>query len=117
MIGIVLLILFLVFAPGAFAQTGQTSANDFYNRDSSGYSYRIGPVPPKIEQDWQIGVLPRDFTFGINPSGIDVQSYVRSLMNLPSIQAALRLSCARRLYMSLQTSSKSCPSANLPAYH
>ena len=98
MIGIVLLILFLVFAPGAFAQTGQTSANEFYNRDSSGYSYRIGPVPPKIEQDWQIGVLPRDFTFGINPSGIDVQSYVRSLMNLPSIQAALQEYTGTPLY-------------------
>lgn len=98
MIGIVLLILFFVFAPGAFAQSSQTSANEFYNRDSSGYSYRIGPVPPKIEQDWQIGVLPRDFTFGINPSGIDVQSYVRSLMNLPSIQAALQEYTGTPLY-------------------
>ena len=45
----------------AFAQ------DEFYNRDSSGYTYRIGPVLPKIEQDWQLGSLGRDFTFGFNP--------------------------------------------------
>ena len=30
---------------------------EFYNRDSSGYTYRMGLVPPKIEQDWQLGTL------------------------------------------------------------
>jgi hypothetical protein len=29
--------------------------DEFYNRDSSGYTYRIGPVLPKIQQDWQLG--------------------------------------------------------------
>jgi len=39
--------------------SGQLSfARDkFYNRDSSGYSYRIGPVLPNIQQDWQLGSL------------------------------------------------------------
>mgnify|MGYP001157812214 CR=1 FL=1 len=31
--------------------------DEFYNRDSSGYTYRMGLVPPKIEQDWQLGTL------------------------------------------------------------
>jgi len=43
--------------------SGQLSfAQDkFYNRDSSRYSYRIGPVLPKIQQDWQFGSLGRPF--------------------------------------------------------
>ena len=41
--------------------------DEFYNRHSSGYTYRIGT---KIEQDWQLGSLGRDFTFGFNPSGV-----------------------------------------------
>ena len=51
----------LVSAQASFAQ------DEFYNRDSSGYTYRMGLVPPKIEQDWQLGSLGRDFTFGFNP--------------------------------------------------
>ena len=35
--------------------------DEFYNRDSSGYTYRIGPVLPKIQQDWQFGSLGRPF--------------------------------------------------------
>jgi hypothetical protein len=46
--------------------------DEFYNRDSSGYTYRIGPVLPKIQQDWQLGTLGRDFTFGFNPSGVNI---------------------------------------------
>ncbi len=82
----------------SFAEAGQTPASDFYNRDSSGYTYRIAPVPPRIDRDWQLGILPGEFTFGVNPSGIDVQNYVRSLMNLPSIQAALQEYTGTPLY-------------------
>ena len=35
--------------------------DEFYNRDSSGYTYRIGPVLPKIQQDWQLGSLGQRF--------------------------------------------------------
>ncbi len=87
---LVFMVLILGSASISFAQTGQGSASEFYNRDSSTYTYRIGPVPPRIERDWQLGALTSEFTFGLNPSGIDVQNYVRSLMNLPSISAALQ---------------------------
>ncbi len=63
-------VLILISASISFAQTGQGSASEFYNRDSSAYTYRIGPVPPRIEQDWQLGTLSSEFTFGLNPSGI-----------------------------------------------
>ena len=66
--------------------------DDFYNKDSSGYTYRIGPVLPKIEQDWQVGTLGRDFTFGFNPSGVNIENYVLSLLNLPDVTTALQAS-------------------------
>jgi hypothetical protein len=66
--------------------------DDFYNRDSSGYTYRIGPVLPKIQQDWQLGTLGRDFTFGFNPSGVNIENYVLSLLNLPDVTTALQAS-------------------------
>src|SRR6266404_214165 len=66
--------------------------DDFYNRDSSGYTYRIGPVLPKIQQDWQLGTLGRDFTFGFNPSGVNIENYVLSLLNLPDITSTLEQS-------------------------
>jgi len=66
--------------------------DEFYNRDSSGYTYRIGPVLPKIQQDWQLGTLGRDFTFGFNPSGVNIENYVLSLLNLPDIRTALQAS-------------------------
>jgi len=65
---------------------------EFYNRDSSGYTYRIGPVLPKIQQDWQLGTLGRDFTFGFNPSGVNIENYVLSLLNLPDVRTALQAS-------------------------
>ena len=71
--------------------------DDFYNRDSSGYTYRIGPVLPKIQQDWQLGALGRDFTFGFNPSGVNIENYVLSLLNLPDIRTALQASTATEL--------------------
>ena len=76
----------VVSCQNSFAQT------EFYNRDSSGYTYRLGLVPPKIEQDWQIGTLPRDFTFGFNPAGVNIENYVQSLLNLPDVTAALQAS-------------------------
>ncbi len=66
--------------------------DEFYNRDSSGYTYRIGPVLPKIQQDWQLGTLGRDFTFGFNPSGVNIENYVLSLLNLPDVRTALQAS-------------------------
>jgi hypothetical protein len=66
--------------------------DDFYNRDSSGYTYRIGPVLPKIQQAWQLGALGRDFTFGFNPSGVNIENYVLSLLNLPDVRMALQAS-------------------------
>ena len=42
---IVAVFLFLNSTQLLFAQ------DEFYNRDSSGYTYRIGPVLPKIQQD------------------------------------------------------------------
>src|SRR6266446_3540332 len=63
--------------------------DDFYNRDSSGYTYRIGPVLPKIQQDWQLGTLGRDFTFGFNPSGVNIENYVLSLLNLLDVRLPL----------------------------
>jgi hypothetical protein len=71
---------------------------EFYNRDSSGYTYRIGPVLPQIQQDWQLGTLGRDFTFGFNPSGVNIENYVLSLLNLPDITAALQASTATDVF-------------------
>ena len=71
---------------------------EFYNRDSSGYTYRIGPVLPKIQQDWQLGTLGRDFTFGFNPSGVNIENYVLSLLNLPDITTALQASTATDVF-------------------
>src|SRR5918996_6951 len=34
-----------------------SAQDEFYNRDSSGYTYRIGPVLPKIQQDWRLGTV------------------------------------------------------------
>jgi hypothetical protein len=71
--------------------TGQLFAQDeLYNRDSPGYTYRIGPVLPKIQQDRQLGTLGRDFTFGFNPSGVNIENYVLSLLNLPDVRTALQ---------------------------
>jgi hypothetical protein len=81
-------LLFLGSSQLLFAQ------DEFYNRDSSGYTYRIGPVLPKIQQDWQLGTLGRDFTFGFNPSGVNIENYVLSLLNLPDITTALQASTA-----------------------
>jgi hypothetical protein len=79
-------LLSLVLIPLLFAQ------QEFYNRDSSGFTYRIGPVLPKIQQDWQLGTLGRDFTFGFNPSGVNIENYVLSLLNLPDVRTALQAS-------------------------
>ena len=73
-------------------------AQEFYNRDSSGYTYRIGPVLPNIQQDWQLGTLGRDFTFGFNPSGVNIENYVLSLLNLPDITTALQASTATDVF-------------------
>ena len=78
-----------------FAQT------EFYNRDSSGYTYRIGPVLPKIQQDWQLGNLGRDFTFGFNPSGVNIENYVQSLLNLPDVRTALQASTGTDVFQYL----------------
>ena len=72
--------------------------DEFYNRDSSGYTYRIGPVLPRIQQDWQLGTLGRDFTFGFNPSGVNIENYVLSLLNLPDITTALQASTATDVF-------------------
>jgi hypothetical protein len=72
--------------------------DDFYNRDFSGYTYRIGPVLPKIQQDWQLGTLGRDFTFGFNPSGVNIENYVLSLLNLPDVTTALQASTATDVF-------------------
>ncbi len=75
--------------------------DEFYNRDSSGYTYRIGPVLPKIQQDWQLGTLGRDFTFGFNPSGVNIENYVQSLLNLPDVRTALQASTGTDLFQYL----------------
>jgi hypothetical protein len=75
--------------------------DDFYNRDSSGYTYRIGPVLPKIDQDWQLGSLGRDFTFGFNPSGVNIENYVQSLLNLPDVRTALQASVGTDVFQYL----------------
>src|SRR6266540_5548315 len=75
--------------------------DEFYNRDSSGYTYRIGPVLPKIQQDWQLGTLGRDFIFGFNPSGVNIENYVLSLLNLPDVRAALQASTGTDVYQYL----------------
>src|SRR5262249_49633577 len=72
--------------------------DDFYNRDSSGYTYRVGPVLPQIQQDWQLGTLGRDFTFGFNPSGVNIENYVLSLLNLPDITRASQASTATDVF-------------------
>jgi len=83
-----LLAVFLTLASTQFS----FAQDDFHNKDSSGYTYRIGPVLPKIEQDWQVGTLGRDFTFGFNPSGVNIENYVLSLLNLPDVTTALQAS-------------------------
>jgi hypothetical protein len=83
-----LLLVFLVI--GSFKVS--LAQEEFYNRDSSGYTYRIGPVLPRIQQDWQLETLGRDFTFGFNPSGVNIENYVLSLLNLPDITTALQAS-------------------------
>ena len=92
-----LLAIFLLLGSGqlSFAQ------DEFYNRDSSGYTYRIGPVLPKIQQDWQLGTLGRDFTFGFNPSGVNIENYVQSLLNLPDVRAALQASTGTDVFQYL----------------
>ena len=85
-------LLFLGSSQLLFAQ------DEFYNRDSSGYTYRSGPVLPKIQQDWQLGTLGRDFTFGFNPSGVNIENYVLSLLNLPDITTALQASTATDVF-------------------
>ena len=75
--------------------------DEFYNRDSSGYTYRIGPVLPKIQQDWQLGSLGRDFTFGFNPSGVNIENYVQSLLNLPDVRTALQASTGTDVFQYL----------------
>jgi len=75
--------------------------DEFYNRDSSGYTYRIGPVLPKIQQDWQLGTLGRDFTFGFNPSGVNIENYVQSLLNLPDVRVALQASTGTDVFQYL----------------
>jgi hypothetical protein len=89
-----LLVVFLVISSSQllFAQ------DEFYNRDSSGYTYRIGPVLPKIQQDWQLGTSGRDFTFGFNPSGVNIENYVLSLLNLPDVRTALQASTVTDVY-------------------
>ncbi len=82
--------------------TGLLFAQDeFYNRDSSGYTYRIGPVLPKIQQDWQLGTLGRDFTFGFNPAGVNIENYVQSLLNLPDVRTALQASVGTDVFQYL----------------
>src|SRR6266496_5707159 len=92
-----LLLVFLVIGRSqvSFAQS------DFYNRDSSGYTYRIGPVLPKIQQDWQLGTLGRGFTFGFNPSGVNIENYVQSLLNLPNVRTALQASTGTDVFQYL----------------
>ena len=85
----------LISAQASFAQ------DEFYNRDSSGYTYRMGLVPPKIEQDWQLGSLGRDFTFGFNPSGVNIENYVQSLLNLPDVRSALQASVGTDVFQYL----------------
>jgi hypothetical protein len=75
--------------------------DEFYNRDSSGYTYRIGPVLPKIQQDWQLGTLGRGFTFGFNPSGVNIENYVQSLLNLPDVRTALQASTGTDVFQYL----------------
>lgn len=75
--------------------------DEFYNRDSSGYTYRIGPVLPKIQQDWQLGTSGRDFTFGFNPSGVNIENYVQSLLNLPDVRTALQASTGTDVFQYL----------------
>src|SRR4249919_3533779 len=75
--------------------------DEFYNRDSSGYTYRMGLVPPKIEQDWQLGSLGRDFTFGFNPAGVNIENYVQSLLNLPDVRSALQASVGTDVFQYL----------------
>src|SRR6266498_6002673 len=75
--------------------------DEFYNRDSSGYTYRIGPVLPKIQQDWQLGNLGRGFTFGFNPSGVNIENYVQSLLNLPDVRTALQASTGTDVFQYL----------------
>src|SRR6266540_6141294 len=75
--------------------------DEFYNRDSSGYTYRVGPVLPKIQQDWQLGSLGRDFTFGFNPSGVNIENYVLSLLNLPDVRTALQASTGTDVFQYL----------------
>ena len=90
---LVIVVLMLLGSTGlVFAQA------DFYNRDSSGYTYRIGPVLPKIESDWEVGTLNRDFTFGFNPSGVNIENYVLSLLNLPDVRTALQASTVTDVY-------------------
>jgi hypothetical protein len=95
-VGLLLTLITLLPKCSAWAQS--SSANDFYNRDSSGYSYRIAPLPPKIEKDWTLGSVPSQFSFGMNPAGIDVQNYVMSLLQLPDIQTALQQYTSTPLY-------------------
>jgi hypothetical protein len=92
-----LITVFLLFGSNRFL----FAQDEFYNRDSSGYTYRIGPVLPKIEQDWQLGTLGRDFTFGFNPSGVNIENYVQSLLNLPDVRAALQASTGTDVFQYL----------------
>jgi len=103
------LIILLLLASGglSFAQ------GNFYNRDSSGYTYRIGPVLPKIDQDWQLGSLGRDFTFGFNPSGVNIENYVQSLLNLPDVRTALQASVGTDVFQYLLLQSFQNPTEDL----
>jgi hypothetical protein len=89
-----LLAVFLLFGSNRLL----LAQSDFYNRDSSGYTYRIGPVLPNIQQDWQLGALGRDFTFGFNPSGVNIENYILSLLNLPDIATSLQASTATEVF-------------------
>jgi hypothetical protein len=42
--------------------------------------------------------LGRDFTFGFNPSGVNIENYVLSLLNLPDVRTALQASTATDVF-------------------
>lgn len=86
---------FSLLSPATWAQNqsnqNQSDFSGVYKYgDSTGLMWGLPPPPPKIGQDWTVGVLPPTFGMNFNQSGINVQNYVKSLLGLPEIQSAFQ---------------------------
>jgi hypothetical protein len=66
-------------------------------------------------QDWQLGTLGRDFTFGYTPSGVNIENYVLSLLNLLDVTSTLEQSTGAGVFNYLLLQVTQGEPTNLPA--